>query len=193
MILSFLQKKCVEPVTAAIQENCGAVNILTERMSSQTAQTSLQTEHMLKTQYELSKQQKELSMQQKELSLQIEELYDCVSAPQPEEYDNIWTLVAALISVRDEIEHFRRYAQNDQELLRHVELLLKICDRKLFESGILKIEREGKYYDRKLDVATDTEYAPTIPQNVITKELSGCYKYLGEIVRRANVVICKGE
>ena len=185
MIFGFFSKKYLEPaatsLAALIRENTAAINALAERLSFQTTQISLQFEQMVKT--------------QKRLSLQMEELYDCVSFTEPDEWDDTNSLVSAIISLCDEIGHLRDYARarQDEELICQVDLLVKICDRKLFEQGILRIARENELFDKEYDVINDVEYAPGIAQNVIIKVLSGCYKYQGEVVKRANVIICKGE
>jgi molecular chaperone GrpE (heat shock protein) len=185
LITESLAAPIMESMTALMTvskiENSAAINALSERLSFQTTQISLIFEQMVKT--------------QKRLSLQMEELYDCVSYEGPDDFDAVNPLVTAIISLRDEIGHLREYAdaRNDEELTGQIDLLIKISDRKLFELGVLSIERENRPFDQHMDIVTDVEYGPDIQKNVITKVLSGCYKYQGEIIKRANVIVCKGE
>jgi molecular chaperone GrpE (heat shock protein) len=181
MVLDSYIKKHLAPVTTAISAHTAAFNTLSEQVSHQSAQISLLFEQILKA--------------QKGFSLQMEEIYDCAFSSEPDAGEAVKPLVAAIIFLRDEIEYLREYAavRNDEELKRQVDLLIKVCDRKLYEEGIQKIDRENEPYDREMDVVTEVEYGSDIGRNVITKVLSGCYKYQGEIVKRANVIICKGE
>jgi molecular chaperone GrpE (heat shock protein) len=173
-------KKSIAPLADSLDGNRAAINALTAQASLQFEQVSLQFEQAQRA--------------QKELSLQIEELYDRVTDPAPVLDCDAEQLVGTAVSVRDELEHLRAYtlSRGDEELNRQIELLLLICDRKLSEAGISRIERTGKTYDWTLDAVSDVEHMPDIENGVITKVLSGCYKYRGFTVKRANVIVNKG-
>lgn len=177
----FNTKKLIAPLTEAAVENKAALYALTTQAVSQSEQLARFSEQSLRA--------------HKELSLQIEELYDRVTDPAPVVDPDTEQLVGAAVCLRDELEHLRTYAfaKSDEELNRQIGLLLLICDRKLFQAGISRIERLGEIYDPALDAVSDVEYAPALESGVITKVLSGCYKYRGATVRRATVIVNKGE
>jgi molecular chaperone GrpE (heat shock protein) len=173
-------KKSIAPLADSLDGNRAAINDLTAQASLQFAQVSLQFEQAQRA--------------QRELSLQIEELYDRVADPAPVLGCDTEQLLGAAVSLRDELEHLRAYAlqRADEELTRQIELLLLICDRKLSEAGLSRIERAGAAYDGALDTVSDVEHRPDIENGVITRVLSGCYKYRGLTVKRANVIVNKG-
>lgn len=177
----FNAKKSIDPLKEAVGQNRSVLDALALQASSQAEQLACLSEQAHRA--------------QEELSLQIEELYDRVTDPAPVVDADTKQLVSAAVSLRDELEHLRAYAfaTSDKALDRQIELLLLICDRQLSQAGISRIERLGEIYDPALDTVSDVEYAPNLENGVNTKALSGCYKYRGVIVRRANVIVNKGE
>jgi molecular chaperone GrpE (heat shock protein) len=170
----FHVNKRIKSLIELTAENQGAIKALSQQVAEQYTQ---------------------MRRAQKELSLQMEELYDCVSDLKPVGESEPKLLVCALIALRDNIEHLREYslARNDEDLKHQMELFIPLCDKKLSEVGVRRIEREGKPYDCAMDMAVDVAYTPDMEPNAIATVLSGCYTYCGEIVKRAEVILCKGE
>ena len=177
----FCRKRYFVPIITSIKENTRIVNEITDRISLQSTQ--------MEQRYE------QLSKAQKELSMQMEEIYDRLSETDTVSGYDTDTLVATVISMREEIGRLYDYAvaRCDKDLTHHVKLLIAICDRKIFGAGIFKIERLGETYDSAMDLITDVEYTPDALPNAILKVLSGCYKYYGKIAKRANVIVNKVE
>ena len=175
----FFRKKYFVPITTSIRENTRIVNEISDRVTSHSTQAAQQFEQIIKS--------------QKELSMQMEEIYDRMSETGAGDGCDTDSLVAAAISMREEIGRLYDYsiARCDKDLAHHVKLLVAICDRKLFGAGVFKIERLGEPYDSAMDLITDVECAPDVLPNVNVKVLSGCYKYYGKIAKRANVIVNK--
>jgi len=163
----FHVSKRIKPLIESTEANMDAIKALSLQTTEQFAQ---------------------MRRVQKELSLQMEELYDCMS-------DDTRPLIDALIALRDGVENLSAYSlvRGDEDLKRQMTLFIQVCDRKLSEAGIRRIEREAKSYDGAMDVAIDVVYAPDMEPNVIAKVVSGCYTYRGTVVKRAEVILCKGE
>lgn|GEM_PF-6719185 len=188
----FHMGKRIKPLIESMDANKDALRVLSLQATEQFA-------HMQRAQKELSLQAAEqfthMQTAQKELSLQVEELYDYVSDAKSVDEGETKPLVDALIALRENIEHLSVYShtRDDEDLKHQMELFITVCDRKLSAAGIWRIEREGKPYDCAMDVAVDVAYVTDMEPNMITKVLSECYTYRGAIVKRAEVVICKGE
>jgi len=171
-------KKRIGPLIKLLIEAVETNTDMVKLLSQQAAERFTQTQKM-----------------QKELALQVEELYECVAESKPKDEDDIKPLVYALIALREEIEHMRAYMikMGDEDMKRQVELFILISDRKLSEAYVRKIERVLKPYDPAMDVAAGVYHAPGMEPNTILEELAGCYMYRGTIVKRAEVILAKGE
>jgi len=136
-----------------------------------------------------------VQMAQNQLSERMEDLYGAMSDRGDGKGADVGALVDAAISMRDELEHLRMYAsvRGDSELSKQMDLLMLVCDKKLTDAGIRKVERDGEAYAQETDIIANVEYIRGIENGTITKTLSGCYMHRGEIVKRASVVVNRAD
>ncbi|MDR1575097.1 MAG: nucleotide exchange factor GrpE [Treponema sp.] len=143
----------------------------------------------------------ELYKKNAELSLQVEEVYDIVKEADggivrealDDERKRAGRLVAAVVALCDILEHFYAYARQSggEDLELQARLLWKNAAAVLEGCGITRLGEEGQYLDPEIHTV-ESAAASFLPREYVVRVLQSGYRYLGNVLRRAVVVVSTG-
>jgi molecular chaperone GrpE (heat shock protein) len=142
-----------------------------------------------------------LNQKQTDLSLQIEEIYDLAKEADTRvlqealETEKIRAnrLAGAAVRLSDMLEDFCVYAaeSGSEELAAQAVLLWKNSGALLEGCGITRLGEEGQPLDP--EIHTVKAAAPSfLPREHVSRVLQSGYRYLGEVVRKAAVLVSTG-
>lgn len=150
----------------------------------------------------LEKQLAKLNKRGTEIAIQVEELYETSQTSNlnelldslREEKDRERSLALTVIGLCDLLEHFREYAaQSESEaLFAQAETLWKQSERLLQASGMARIGELGEPVDETLHIVAGTAKNDGIPRELVAQVLQRGYRYLGEVIRRATILMSMG-
>ena len=154
-------------------------------------------------QKELVSAQKELALSQAglfddiqkngaNLSLQLEEIYDIIKGADDSakgynaaiKRENM--LLGALVSMGDLLEGLLPYLHEHSQTVA-----VKMGDV-LYACGLARFGSPGEPFDTRLHTAASAEYSD-IPFESITRVLESGYAYQGKMIRKATVILSKGN
>jgi molecular chaperone GrpE (heat shock protein) len=144
----------------------------------------------------------ELNKKQTDVSLQIEEIYDLVK----EQDTRVWQeavnvektranhLVFAAISLSDLLEDFYTYArQSGSEELKHqARLLWENAAGILSKRGVFRFGEEGQPLNPQIHTVKASAESP-LPRERVLQVLQSGYLYQNALLRKAAVVISRGQ
>lgn len=143
-----------------------------------------------------------LNKRQLDLSLQVEEIYDLAKEADARELrenlkaegDRLQQVLVAAIGLSDMLEHFCVYAgQSGSAELEHQGRLLWQNSRILLENcGIARFGEAGQLLNPTLHTV-QSAVASELPKEHIIKVLQSGYVYFGRLLRKASVVVSRGE
>lgn len=144
----------------------------------------------------------EMNKKSADLSLQLEEIYDLVKAGDTRilqealetEKNRAGQLAAAVVGLCDILEDFCAYARQSGsgDLEHQARLLWKNSGTVLEGCGITRLGEEGECLDpaiHRVQEAVPSE----LPREHVTQVLQSGYRYLGNVARRAVVVVSSGN
>lgn len=150
----------------------------------------------------LEKQLAKLNKRSTEIAIQMEELYETAQRTDTtalleslqEEKDRERTLALAVMGLCDLLEHFREYAaqSGDEALFAQAEILWKQSGRLLEASGMARVGEPGEPLDAALHIVAGTADGGGIPRELVAQVLQRGYRYLGEVIRRATILVSIG-
>jgi molecular chaperone GrpE (heat shock protein) len=133
-----------------------------------------------------------------DISLQVEEIYSIIKdADEAEEQaaaakKREIELAAAMIAMCDILESFTRFAETVPALREQGEAMQAQAGQALARTGLHRIGETGEIVSPKLhNVQSVVE--SNLPAQSVAKVLQYGYEYGGKILRKAAVVISKGE
>ena len=142
-----------------------------------------------------------LDKEYKDLSLQIEEVYDMLKESETdalaEAFRDAQTrvigLAQALMDLCDLVDDFNAFAQQsgDEELKRQALHMRRHADSLITERGFSRLGEEGQWINpamHTVQAATASAY----PREHIAAVLRYGYRYLGNILRKAIVIVSTG-
>ncbi|MDR2434059.1 MAG: nucleotide exchange factor GrpE [Treponema sp.] len=143
----------------------------------------------------------ELHKKNTELSLQVEEIYDLVKEADSgilrealdDEKRRTGRLAAAVVALCDLLEHFCAYTRQSgsEDLELQACLLWKNAAAVLEGCGITRLGEEGQYLDPEIHTV-ESAVASSLPREYVVRVLQSGYRYLGNVLRRAAVVVSTG-
>ena len=126
------------------------------------------------------------------LSLQVEEIYDIIKEADEnaKELKNAVkrenALLSALVGLCDLLDSLLPYTQeHSQTIAAKKEEATDLC-------GLERLGLPGERMDPRLHTAASAEYSGAPPESIIRVLESG-YAYRGKVIRKATVIISKGE
>jgi molecular chaperone GrpE (heat shock protein) len=144
----------------------------------------------------------DLNKKQTDVSLQIEEIYDLVK----EQDNQVWRetleaektranqLASAAIGLSDLLEDFCAYAgqSGSEELKQQAGLLRKNSDGILAGCGIFRLGEKGEPLNPQIHTVKASAESP-LPREQVTRVLQSGYVYQNVLVRKAAVVVSRGQ
>jgi molecular chaperone GrpE len=142
-----------------------------------------------------------LNKKHADISFQIEEIYDLTKEADTSvlretldtEKRRADKLTAAVVGLCDILEHFCAYARQSgsEHLASQAFLLLKNSTAVLEGCGITRLGEEGQALDPEIHTVQNAA-ASSFPREHVAQVLQSGYRYLGEVVRRASVIVSTG-
>ncbi|MDR3199918.1 MAG: nucleotide exchange factor GrpE [Spirochaetales bacterium] len=143
-----------------------------------------------------------LNKKHSDLSFQVEELYDLTKEADTQtllqaldaEKKRAGKLAAAAVGLCDILEDFCAYARHSgsEELESHARLLWKNSAALLEGCGMTRLGEEGQSLDPEIHTV-QTAAASPLPREHIARVLQSGYRYLGDVLRRAAVIVSTGK
>jgi molecular chaperone GrpE (heat shock protein) len=142
----------------------------------------------------------ELNKRQTDTSLQIEEIYDLVKEQgflreaAAEEKARADRLVLAAMGLSDLLEDFYAYAKQSGggELRSQAKLLWEKAGGILSANGILRFGEEGQSLDPRLHTVKAAAES-SLPREQVVQVLQSGYMYQNMLLRKAAVVVSRGQ
>lgn len=143
----------------------------------------------------------ELDKRHTDVSMQIEEIYDIVNSLNTAELEARFKderkrsrqLIEAAVAMCDMLEDFSAFARqhDDAALMHQAALMLKNADALLNAQGLARFGEEGAPLNPKLHSVKAT-VPSTLPRETVSQVLSSGYRYMGNVLRKAAVVLSEG-
>lgn len=142
-----------------------------------------------------------LSKKQSELALQVEEVYDIISSADTDElqkslaseHKRADSLAGTCVGLCDILEDFYAFAceSGDSVLAGQARMMWRNAAELLERRGFVRLGEEGEALDTEKHTVQSIT-ASAIPREHVARVLQSGYRYLGEVARKATVVVSAG-
>jgi molecular chaperone GrpE (heat shock protein) len=143
-----------------------------------------------------------INKKQSDMSLQVEEIYDIVERIDTGSLkENVESerrradgLLTAVIGLCDTLEDFFVYASNtgDGELTRQANMMRNNSAHIIERAGLVRVGEVNRPFDPETHTVR-AAMASHFPREHVAELLQSGYRYLGDIVRKAAIVISNGS